>query len=113
MHPHLRRGTQTQGSQQNSSVMSPESSSTCSDPTDGTRIRCVRGTTVRNSATQCPLHCIDRSMQTSASLQQTPSSVNPLAATGINKEQNGKDKVVPLIYQVFIYLFCCISKHNA
>lgn len=89
--PHLRRGTQTQASQQNS-MMSPGSSSTCSDPTDGTRIRCVRGTTVRNSATQCPLHCIDRSMQTSASLQQTPSSNTPTAADD-TKKQNGKDKV--------------------
>ncbi|XP_054280319.1 uncharacterized protein LOC128998281 isoform X2 [Macrosteles quadrilineatus] len=49
----LRRGTQTHSE-----------CSTSSDPTEATKISAH----VRNSATQCPLHCVDASMQTSATL---------------------------------------------
>lgn len=50
----LRRGTQTQSGSVSSSV---------SDPSEVSRAP----SHVRNSATQCPLHCVDASMQTSAS----------------------------------------------
>uniref|UniRef100_A0A1B6D1K6 SH3 domain-containing protein n=1 Tax=Clastoptera arizonana TaxID=38151 RepID=A0A1B6D1K6_9HEMI len=70
----LRRGTQTHLSQS-----SLTSTSSTSDPTDATRIHISHGTAVRNSATQCPMHCMDKSMQTSSSLgDKKTSEINPL-----------------------------------
>lgn len=57
----LRRGTQTQSGSVSSSV---------SDPTEVSRAP----SHVRNSATQCPLHCVDASMQTSASIAKPGST---------------------------------------
>ncbi|XP_039289905.1 uncharacterized protein LOC111050470 isoform X3 [Nilaparvata lugens] len=58
----LKRGTQTQTAQSSSSEagVGTTSSSSLSDPTVAR---------LRSSATQCPLHCHDKGMQTSASLQ--------------------------------------------
>ncbi|XP_046684117.1 uncharacterized protein LOC124369951 isoform X3 [Homalodisca vitripennis] len=56
------RGTQTRTSL---------ASSSSSDPTDVTRVA-GSGQVRHHSATQCPLHCVDASMQTSASISKPP-----------------------------------------
>ncbi|XP_075232079.1 uncharacterized protein LOC142330581 isoform X2 [Lycorma delicatula] len=66
---HLKRGTQTHLSQSDQN-QSSDGSSTSSDPTNATQIPVnINNQRVRNSGTQCPVHCQDKCMQTSASLQ--------------------------------------------
>ncbi|RZF48900.1 hypothetical protein LSTR_LSTR003280 [Laodelphax striatellus] len=82
----LKRGTQTGQSQ----CGTTSSSSTWSDPTDATRR--LRSST----ATQCPLHCHDKAMQTSASLQANDKPKAAPSATPRPHAKNINDPKKPV-----------------